>query len=177
MPIQLNDLNLGSSTADDANATLEEFTNKRLITLREDTAEIAHEVLVYTWQRLVSWIDQDRERLRLHSEPASAASVWEKNGQDPAFLYYGSRLTAVLENLNKTDSTVPPSVQSFLDSSRSHERRRTRKLCGLRKLVGLLATVVFKIDNLVDGPVVGRSARGGEQLTYRFGGFRRVAVG
>ncbi|MGH3753789.1 MAG: helix-turn-helix domain-containing protein [Pseudonocardiaceae bacterium] len=141
--IQLNDVTVGSSTADDVRAVLEEFTSKRLITLGDGTAEMVHEVLVYTWQRLGSWIDQDRERLRLHSELAGAARVWEENGQDPAFLYRGARLAAVLENLDETASTAPLSVQSFLDSSRSHEKRRTRKLNGLRKLVGLLAVVAL----------------------------------
>lgn len=147
--IQLNDLNRGSSTSDDVSATLEEFTNKRLITLREDTAEIVHEALVHTWQRLKAWIDQDREWLRLHRELESAANMREENGRDPAFLYHGSRLAAVLESVNKTNSTVPLGAQQFLDSSRSHERRRTSKLRSFWKLVGLLAVVVIFTGGVV----------------------------
>ncbi|MGH3807454.1 MAG: AAA family ATPase [Pseudonocardiaceae bacterium] len=138
-PIQLTIL----STDDDTKAALDEFTTKRLITLRKDTAEVVHEVLVHTWQRLGSWIHQDQELLRMFSQLEGAASTWEANKQDPAFLYQGSRLAAVQENLNETSSAVPPSVQLFLDSSRSHERRGTRKLRSLRNSVVLLTVLAI----------------------------------
>ena len=146
--IQLNDLNVGSSSAADVNAALAEFANKRLVTLDEDTVEIVHEVLVHTWERLKSWIDQDLEWLRLSKELESAARLWEEKGKDQAFLYSGSRLAGVLENVNETDSAVPSSVKSFLASARSQENQEKRKVWKLRRLrdsVVLLAVVALLV--------------------------------
>ena len=42
---------------------LNTLAEARLITLNEDSAEVAHEALIREWQRLHEWLTQDREGL------------------------------------------------------------------------------------------------------------------
>ena len=56
---------------------------------REPTVEVAHEALIQHWPRLRSWVDEDREGLRVHRHLTAAASAWDVQGHDAAELYRG----------------------------------------------------------------------------------------
>ena len=49
------------------------LANARLITTGQDTAELAHEALIREWPTLRSWLEEDREGLRLHRRLTEAA--------------------------------------------------------------------------------------------------------
>ncbi|HEY6072049.1 MAG TPA: helix-turn-helix domain-containing protein, partial [Anaerolineales bacterium] len=76
---------------------LNTLAEARLITLNEDTAEVAHEALIREWQRLHEWLSQDREGLLLHRHLTDAALEWEARGKDAAELYRGARLAQTRE--------------------------------------------------------------------------------
>ena len=87
----LNELVRQSAEAAQLRAVLNTLAEARLITLNEDSAEVAHEALIREWQRLHEWLTQDREGLLLHRHLTESAHEWEARGHDPAELYRGAR--------------------------------------------------------------------------------------
>ena len=61
----LNELARQSGEAPQLRGVLNTLAEARLITLNEDSAEVAHEALIREWQRLRQWLTQDREGLLL----------------------------------------------------------------------------------------------------------------
>ncbi|MFM9614925.1 nSTAND1 domain-containing NTPase [Streptomyces niveiscabiei] len=83
---------------------LEALTRARLLTLDDDTVELAHEALITAWPRLRGWIEADRERLRAQRELTAAAGAWAALGREEGALYRGSRLAAAQEYFGGTGS-------------------------------------------------------------------------
>ncbi len=77
----LNELAHQSEEALQLRTVLDTLAEARLITLNEDTAEVAHEALIREWQRLHEWLSQDREGLLLHRHLTDAALEWERRGR------------------------------------------------------------------------------------------------
>ena len=77
---------LGDSS--DMKSAIDRFGAARLLTFdrdptsREQTVEVAHEALICEWPRLHSWIDEDRDGLRLHRHLTTTVSGWEASGRD-----------------------------------------------------------------------------------------------
>lgn len=129
---------LGSG--EDVPLVVERLAAARLITLDDDTVELAHEALITGWPRLAGWIDEDRERLREQRLLGEAARAWERLERDPGALYRGTRLARAEELFTATlpadDLTGPE--RAFLTASltardadaeaRARTRRRTRTL-------------------------------------------------
>jgi transcriptional regulator with XRE-family HTH domain/energy-coupling factor transporter ATP-binding protein EcfA2 len=93
----LNELVRQSVEAPQLRAVLNTLAEARLITLNEDSAEVAHEALIREWQRLHEWLTQDREGLLLHRHLTESAHAWEVRGKDPSELYRGARLAQAQE--------------------------------------------------------------------------------
>jgi transcriptional regulator with XRE-family HTH domain len=93
----LNELVRESEEAAQLRAVLNILAEARLITLNEDSAEVAHEALIREWQRLHDWLTQDREGLLLHRHLTESAHEWERRGRDAADLYRGARLVQAQE--------------------------------------------------------------------------------
>ncbi|MER5262718.1 helix-turn-helix domain-containing protein [Actinosynnema sp. NPDC002837] len=126
---------------------LDRFARARLITLDHDTVEFSHEILVNAWPRLRTWLDDDRDALRLHHALSEAARQWEELDNDPGALYRGARLTAAQEWATSGNRVLTRAESSFLDASTAAERhlvraarRRTRRL---RQFVALLSTLLL----------------------------------
>ncbi len=64
---------------------------------REPTVEVAHEALIREWGRLRSWLDDDRDGLRMLRHLDAAAHDWDLAGRPSADLYRGGRLEAIEE--------------------------------------------------------------------------------
>ncbi len=73
---------------------LAKFVQARLVTVTEDTAEIAHEALIQAWPQLQNWISNDRARILAAQRLAEDAEIWQRHNRDPAYLYSGRRLAA-----------------------------------------------------------------------------------
>jgi hypothetical protein len=62
-----------------------------LVTDRDDkgreTVEIAHEALLRTWPTLISWLVEDRDKLRQHNAIARAAKDWMRVAERLTFLF------------------------------------------------------------------------------------------
>lgn len=77
---------------------LEEFGLHRLLSFDRDpvtgdaTVEVAHEALLWEWERLAGWIDVYRADLGRHDALRHAVGEWEASGHDPDYLLTGGRL-------------------------------------------------------------------------------------
>jgi len=114
----------------------------RLITLNEDSAEVAHEALIREWQRLHDWLTQNRESLLLHRHLTSSALEWETRSRDPSELYRGARLVQAQEWALVNEGSLNATERAFLTASIEHEEydvieretQRKRELQAAHKL-------------------------------------------
>ncbi len=117
---------------------LELFGRHRLLTFDRDpvsrgpTVELAHESLLHEWPRLAGWIRDAQADLSLRSRIATAATEWERGGQDPGELLAGRRLAEVEAWQGSTDLALSDLETRFIAASSRqasadlHARRRRR---------------------------------------------------
>lgn len=84
-PLDRTELDADATTA----GVRERLVGARLLTVDGDTVELAHEALIAAWPRLHGWVDEDRDRLRLHRGLTEAARAWAELGRDAGALYRG----------------------------------------------------------------------------------------
>ncbi len=105
------------------------LADARLVTLDEQTAEVAHEAVIREWPRLRNWIDEDRDGLRIHRHLTHAARDWDALDRDDGELYRGPRLATAQEWLAR-DANAPLNdlESSFLAASvaKADEEETTR---------------------------------------------------
>lgn len=119
---------LPGSGRDDIAQVAEALAGARLLTLDGDRVELAHESLITAWPRLRGWIEEDRERLRVHRNLTEAAHAWQNLGRETGALYRGSRLVAAQEHFGGAPREDLTDLETaFLDASREHEQRGRRR--------------------------------------------------
>jgi WD40 repeat protein/DNA-binding SARP family transcriptional activator len=135
------------------------LADRRLLTVSERTAELAHEAVLREWPRLQTWLEDDASRRRAHRRLTAAAREWSEHGRDPGDLYRGARLVAAAE-LDELDSLE----REFLDSSHALELRertaRRRRARTLRAIAALLA--VLALAAVLSATVAVRQSRRAE---------------
>ncbi|GAA1287682.1 nSTAND1 domain-containing NTPase [Streptomyces javensis] len=116
---------LETSTSSVRAAVLERLVKARLVTLDGSTVNLAHEALIAAWPRLREWIDDARERLRLHRQLTEAAHTWNDLGRDAGALYRGTRLASAEEAFVTTDGNSDLTVleKDFLTDSTTARHR------------------------------------------------------
>ncbi len=133
------------SRAEDAahvRTVLNRLADARLVTIGEDTAEVAHEALIREWPTLREWLNQDREGLRLHRHLTEAAHEWELLGRDAGALYRGAHLAQAREWAELHPKELNSGERAFLDGSdeleqheqMEREEQQQRELESARKL-------------------------------------------
>ncbi|WP_327587157.1 nSTAND1 domain-containing NTPase [Nonomuraea sp. NBC_00507] len=139
----------------DTALVIEQLAGARLLTLHQDTVELAHEALIESWPRLRGWVDEGRDRLRAHRQLTEAAKAWEAHGRDAELLYRGTRL-AVVDKLfiepGGRDDLTPPE-RKFVDASAALARRTSQ-----RRVTVSAALVVLLIASMVAAGVAIRQA-------------------
>ncbi len=132
----------------DSRATVEQvlktLADARLLTTSDDGAEVAHEALIRQWPTLQSWLDEDREGLRLHRQLTEATLIWSINTQDESYLFTGARLQRVHDWL-RTSRVAPLNEQEklFLECSQKKQTRQTRQQQFFR--LGLFGVVMLVV--------------------------------
>jgi basic membrane lipoprotein Med (substrate-binding protein (PBP1-ABC) superfamily)/DNA-binding SARP family transcriptional activator len=107
---------------------LEEFDRHRLLAFDRDPAtggavvEVAHEALLWEWERLAGWCEAYREDLRRHRSLAAAAGEWEAMDRDPDYLITGTRLAEYEAWSRRTTLRLTSSERAFLDSALDRRR-------------------------------------------------------
>lgn len=114
---------------------LDALARARLVTISQETAEIAHEALIREWPLLQSWLAEDRENLRLQRHLAQSAAAWERLGRDPGDLYRGARLAQALEWAAQPghERALDPLERVFLDTSRASAEAELREREAIRQ--------------------------------------------
>ncbi|MBO2451964.1 WD40 repeat domain-containing protein [Actinomadura barringtoniae] len=131
--------------------TFDRFVDARLITVDRAGAQLAHEVLLRKWPRLIAWLAEDAEDRRLRGTIVTAARTWEKSGHDEGSLLRGTLLQQAESRLDSHG--VDESVRAFLRLSlelrdsetaarQALRRRRVRMQRALIALLTLTALVV-----------------------------------
>jgi WD40 repeat protein/DNA-binding SARP family transcriptional activator len=123
-------------------AVLTRLADARLITLGQDSAEVAHEALIREWPALREWLSQDRESLVLHRRLTLAAQEWELLERDAGALYRSSRLAQVnewaaahAERLNETERAfLLASDEREQEEEAEREAQRQRELLVARQM-------------------------------------------
>jgi WD40 repeat protein/transcriptional regulator with XRE-family HTH domain len=121
----LNELVRQSAEAPQLRTVLNTLAEARLITLNEDSAEVAHEALIREWQRLHEWLTNDRDGLRLHRHLTDSAHEWETRGQDASELYRGARLAQAQEWAEANEGRLNEAERVFLAASVEQEHHDT----------------------------------------------------
>ncbi|GHE96232.1 hypothetical protein GCM10018785_71510 [Streptomyces longispororuber] len=132
----------------EAHHILERLSRARLITLTEDSVDLAHEALIAGWPRLQSWIEESRERLRCHRQLTEAARTWQELDQDPGALYRGTRLATTQEHfpqphhhpeLTSIERTFLTASITTREKEQQAELRNTRRL---RRFAGAVSVLL-----------------------------------
>ncbi|MEU9323094.1 helix-turn-helix domain-containing protein [Streptomyces canus] len=137
----------------DTGRVVEALAGARLLTLDGDTVEIAHEALLTAWPRLSGWIEEDRERLRVHRNLTEAAHAWQELGREEGALCRGSRLAAAQEHFgNAPREDLTDLEHAYLDASRDHEQKGRRR----SRLVLTAVTAALCLALVAAGLAVGQ---------------------
>ncbi|MCA1605969.1 MAG: hypothetical protein LC775_10965, partial [Acidobacteria bacterium] len=110
-------------------AVLDQFVNRRLITVDRDRVEITHHALLIAWPRLRGWLDSDRVGLATHRQLNEAARTWREANRDPADLYRGGRLAIAREWADDPghQDDLTEFERDYLKASIDAEHRRVRR--------------------------------------------------
>ncbi|MCK2212794.1 helix-turn-helix domain-containing protein [Actinomadura sp. ATCC 31491] len=133
----------------DVALVIERLAGARLLTLHEDGVQLAHEALIESWPRLRGWVDEGRERLRVHRRLTEAAQAWQAHGRDAGLLYRGVRLAEATRLFPEPDErpdgqdVLTPLERGFVEASAALARRASRRRVAVAAaLVVLLAASV-----------------------------------
>jgi WD40 repeat protein/DNA-binding SARP family transcriptional activator len=118
-----DELMSNKENAEETSRVLNQLAEARLITLSENTAEVAHEALIREWHTLREWLNQDREGLRLHRNITEGAQEWELLEHDPGMLYRGARLSQAREWAALHPGVLNAGEKAFLDASDTLEKQ------------------------------------------------------
>lgn len=121
--VALSELVPNNVETDQVEAVLSTLAQARLITLNEDSAEVAHEALIREWHRLHDWLTQDRDGLLLHRHLTDSAHDWEIRGRDAADLYRGARLAQIQEWASDNAGHLNQVEREFINASLDLEQR------------------------------------------------------
>ncbi|WP_405681899.1 hypothetical protein [Streptomyces sp. NBC_00057] len=143
------------STGDvrETRTVLDILARARLITLDGDTVDLAHEALITAWPRLHAWIEEDREKLRLHRWLTDAAEAWESVGRDPGVRISPVRLTQLDAHFTTpADRGRLTTLEAdFIAAGRATHRRGNRVRWTARAVVPLLAMMTVIAARLAWG--------------------------
>ncbi|MEU6774770.1 helix-turn-helix domain-containing protein [Streptomyces sp. NPDC046759] len=111
---------------------LERLVKARLVTVDGRTVHLAHEALIAAWPRLRNWIDNARERLRLHRRLTDAAQVWQTLDRDPGALLRGARLAAAEEAFAARSEDLTSLEREYLGASSVARQREQQAVTRAR---------------------------------------------
>lgn len=123
----LSELHWRDGDTKEVENVLRVLSTARLITIDENSVEVAHEALLNEWQRLGDWRTQDREALRLHRQLTQAALEWDGLAREASALYRGTRLAQAREWAQTHAQEMNATERAFLDASEENENREAKE--------------------------------------------------
>jgi WD40 repeat protein len=93
---------------------------------KEETVEVAHEVLIQKWGRLREWIEQDRGFLIWLQELRSTSQQWKKRNLDEGSLLRGRALDDAQDWMQKRPADLTREEQAYIQSSQKKRQLNNR---------------------------------------------------
>jgi WD40 repeat protein/class 3 adenylate cyclase/tRNA A-37 threonylcarbamoyl transferase component Bud32 len=113
----------------------------RLVTVDEESVQLAHEALIREWPRLREWLDDDRAALRIHRHLTAAAAAWVAAGRDASELYRGQRL-AVASDSRAAGPALSTTEEEFLAESTAEQDRELKNQIRVNRRLRVLLSAV-----------------------------------
>jgi WD40 repeat protein len=148
----LDEITAGAAFAERELAVLRRFSrpDARLITLGQAggavTFEVAHETLIRQWDRLQSWLNENREDLRFLARARDAATWWEE-GKGP--LWRSFQLKQLCEFAQRTPENMTERLARFRDASLAEESRERRRRWQSWAAAGVILLLVLGVASAV----------------------------
>ena len=140
--------------AHSARVLLEPFVEARLLVSRGDGGEgyveVAHEALFAAWDRLNSWLEEEREALRVLGRVRREATAWEEAGCGNDLLLPPGRRLEEATALRESGLELSASEEAFVRASETSARRRRTIRLATVALVGVLAVVAAILAFMAD---------------------------
>lgn len=131
-----------------AKRVIQALADSRLLTTQrkdhETFVEVSHEALIRSWSQLRTWIDEDREQIRLQHQICNAARDWKEHRKDNSWLWTGARLLVAedcqtkYKNSNRLERQF---VAAGLEQKNISKRKELRQKQSLQWLT--VAAVLF----------------------------------
>ncbi len=103
--------------------------------------ELAHEAIIAHWDRLQGWLARDRQGLIIFQQISLNAAQWKSQGNDPSYLFQGSRLQHARQWLGTNQTSLNQTELDFL--AQSHRRSRFKQiLTAAAVLLGVAVCIV-----------------------------------
>jgi WD40 repeat protein len=139
----ITELIMKPEETDATHLVLKALADARLVTTSENSVQVAHEALIREWPTLRSWLEDNREGLRLHRQLTEAAQEWQAAGREPDILFRGARLAQAREwaivHPDDMNALEKEFLQASIDSSEREAAEREalhqRELETAKKLV------------------------------------------
>lgn len=104
--------------------------------------DVTHEALIKEWPRFQSWLDWDRQGLRIRQQLAQATREWLARNRDEDSLYRGARLLEAEEWVAANPGEINPAEAEFMAASMTlrdaeateKEAQRQRELAAAQQL-------------------------------------------
>ncbi|MEZ5212996.1 WD40 repeat domain-containing protein [Gordonia sp. (in: high G+C Gram-positive bacteria)] len=119
---------------------IDALVGARLLTVDgDDRITFTHEIVMRSWPRLRTWIDDDRADLLVRQRLEEAALVWADAGRDRSLLLRGTQLERARDATGSGD--VSPTTAAFVAAA-EHTELRTGRLRRAAIVALILATVL-----------------------------------
>lgn len=102
---------------------------------------VAHEALLWHWPRVMDWVAQNRELLRVRSRIAAAAARWEREKRPSDLLLPPGKPLIEAESLIEHDLELQVGETRYIDASIARQRRSQLLKSGIVAAVSILAVV------------------------------------
>lgn len=108
-----------------------------------DTVELIHEALITSWDKLATWVTEDRSFLVWRETLRQDRRRWEEGERSDDLLPTAAALTAAQPWLDQRADELTAAEREFLELGRRHHRTRTRRRRAFRS--GLAVLVVLAV--------------------------------
>lgn len=147
---------------EDVVAVTEDYLNARLLMLEGNLVSVAHSALLERWQRLGTWVDEEREQLMFRRRIGKAAEVWAESNRDPQALIPVEAL--VFDQFARsTDIALTPLETDFFEASvaraeaESEQQRLEIVKLRRRNIIYVVLVITAAIGLLLGGVMVRRA--------------------
>jgi tetratricopeptide (TPR) repeat protein len=136
-------------------ALVETFVENRLFVteLADDgsaVVTVAHEALLWHWPRVMDWVAQNRENLRVRARISAAAQRWEADGKSADLLLPHGKPLLEAESLIDQGIELDAEESAFVHASIARERRAQRVRTFSVAAIAILAVLAVLFGVVAD---------------------------